>query len=65
MNEADFASYADNNTPYKTANTIDEVIQSLHNGSMMLFKCFSDNPMKATISKCHLLVNKKDEVIII
>ena len=30
---------------------------------MMLFQWFSDNQMKANISKCHLLVNKKDEVI--
>ena len=30
----------------------------------MLFKWFSDNQMKANISKCHLLVNKKDEVVI-
>ena len=31
---------------------------------MMLFQWFSDNQMKANISKCHLLVNKKDEVTI-
>ena len=30
----------------------------------MLFKWFSGNQMKANISKCHLLVNKKDEVVI-
>ena len=30
----------------------------------MLFKWFSDNQMKANISKCHLQVNKKDEVVI-
>ena len=29
MKETDFASYPDDNTPYRTANTIDEVIQSL------------------------------------
>ena len=53
------ASYADDNTPYRTANTIDEVIQSLEDDSMMLFQWFSDNHIKANISKCHLLVNKK------
>ena len=31
---------------------------------MMLFKWFSHNQMKANRSKCHLLVNKKDEVTI-
>ena len=63
-NETDFASYADDKTPYKTANTIDEVIQSLEHVSMMLFQWFPDNQMKANISKCHLLVNKKNEVTI-
>ena len=43
MNETDFAIYADHNTPYRTANTIDEVIQSLEHDSMMLFQWFSDN----------------------
>ena len=64
MNETDFASYADDNTPYRTANTLDEVIQSLEHDSMMLFQWFSDNQMKANISKCHLLVNKKNEVTV-
>ena len=30
----------------------------------MVFKRFSDNQMKANISKYHLLVNKKDEVVV-
>ena len=51
-------------TPYRTANTIDEVIQSLEHDSMMLLQWSSDNQMKANISKCHLLANKKNEVTI-
>ena len=62
MNETDIASCADDNTPYTTANTSDEVIQSLKYGSMMLFQWFSDKQMKASISKCHRLVNKKVKV---
>ena len=31
---------------------------------MMLFQWFPDNQIKANISKCHFLVNKKDEVTI-
>ena len=42
MNETDFASYSDGNTPYRTGNIIDEFIQSLEHDSMMLFKWFSD-----------------------
>ena len=64
MSETDFASYADDNTPYRTANTTDEVIQSLQHDSMMLFQWFSDNQMKASIRKSHLLLNKKHEVTI-
>ena len=64
MNETDFASYADDNTPYRTANTIDKVIQSLEYDSMMLFKQFSNNQMKVNISKYHFLVNEKNKVII-
>ena len=48
----------------RTADTIDEVTKLLERDSTMLFKWFSDNQMKANISKCHLLVNKKDEVVI-
>ena len=51
-------------TRLRTADTIDEAIKLLERDSTMLFKWFSDNQMKANISKCHLLVNKKDEVVI-
>ena len=71
MKETNFSSYADDDTHYRTADTIEEVIdtieeviKSLERDSTMLFKWFSDNQMKANISKCHLLVNKKDEVVI-
>ena len=64
MKETDFSSYADENTPYRAADTIDEIIELLELVSTMLFKWFSNNQMKANISKCHLLVNKRDEVVI-
>ena len=63
MKETDFSSYVDDNTPYRIADTIEEVIKLLKRDSTMLFKCFSDNQMKANISKYYLLV-KKDEVVI-
>ena len=53
------------NTAYRTANTLDEVIRSLGlEHDSMLFQWFSDNQMKANVSKCHLLVSKKNEVAI-
>ena len=50
--------------PYRTEATIEEVMKLLEQGSTMFFKWFSDNQMKANISKCHLLENKKVEVFI-
>ena len=60
MKETDIS----NRTPSRTADTIDEVIKLLEHDSMMLFKWFSDNQMKANISKYHCLVNKNDKVVI-
>ena len=40
MNETDFASYADDNTPYVEGNNIEDVIIRLQNGSLTLFKWF-------------------------
>ena len=65
MKETEFSSYADDNKTYRTYGTIDEVIKLLERESTLLFKWFCDNQMKANISKCHLLLNKKDEVAII
>ena len=60
MNETEFASYADDNTPYTSGQNIDNVIRSLENDSVRLFKWFSDNQMKANKDKCHLpLINKE------
>ena len=57
MKESDFSSYTDDNTPYRTADTIEEVIKLLERESTMLVKWFTDNQMKANISKCHFVVN--------
>ena len=57
MNEVDFSSFTDDNTPHRMVNTISEIIQSLEHDSMMLFK-------RLKCSKCHLLMNKKDKVIV-
>ena len=62
MKETSFASYADDNTPYVTAENLDEVIKSLEKDSIKLFQWFSDNQMKANYNKCHLLVSGKNNV---
>ena len=47
MENTDIASYADDNTPYTTRNSIEEVIRKLENIAQTLFQWFSDNQMKA------------------
>ena len=46
MNQTDFGSYADDNTPYVTGGSIQDVINSLENDSIKLFKWSADNQMK-------------------
>ena len=48
MCETGFASYADDNTPYPLGDSIDDVIKSLEDDSVNLFKWFLDNQMKDT-----------------
>ena len=62
MSDTDFASYADDNTPYVSADTIDEVIKRLETVSVKLFKWFADNQMKANQDKCHLIVSKNENI---
>ena len=60
----DIANYADDNTPYVTANDIDSLIASLEEASKPLFTWFGNNLMKNNADKCHLLVssNKKGTI---
>ena len=62
MENIDIASYADDNTPYTTGNSMEEVIQKLENAAKTLFQWFSDNQMKANPDKCHFLCNSNSEV---
>ena len=43
MSDTDFASYADDNTRYVSADTIDEVIKRLETASVKLFKWSAEN----------------------
>ena len=62
MNETEIASYADDNTPYTSCQNIDNVIRTLENDSVRLFKWFSNNQMKANKDKCHLLLSNKQGI---
>ena len=62
MNDTDFASYADDNTSYVSADTIDEVIKRLETASANLVKWFTGNQIKANQGKYHLFVSKNENV---
>ena len=63
-NSMDIANYADDNTPYATANDIDSLIASLEEASKPLFTWFDNNLMKSNADKCHLLVSSNENVTI-
>ena len=62
MNETEFGSYADDNTPYTSGQNIDNVIRTLENDSVRLFKWFSNNQMKVNKDKCYLLLSNKERL---
>ena len=60
MIKVDFASYADDNTPYVTENGVKKVSKSLKETSEKLFHRFADNKRKANPDKCHSLRSSSD-----
>ena len=62
MNETDFATYADDNTPYDVGHNIEDVIIKLQNASLALFQWFYDNQMKANTEKRHFICSADDKV---
>ena len=56
--DSDFASYADDNTPYVLADTIYEIMKRLETASVKLFKWFEDNQMKANQFHSRSINNK-------
>ena len=64
VNSMDIANYADDNTPYATANNIDSLIASLEEASKPLCTWFDNNLMKSNTDKCHLLVCSNEKVTV-
>ena len=64
VNEIDFASYADDNTPFVSGDRLDDALVSLENASLKFFDWFSNNQMKANPDKCHLLTSSTDSIAI-
>ena len=64
VSKVDFASHADDNTPYVVGNGVKEVINSLKEASDELFYWFAFNQMKANPGKCHLVTSSSDKLSI-
>ena len=62
IEDIEFASFADDTTPYSTKDCIDDVISSLTKASEDIFKWFLDNEMKVNPEKCKLIVNAPENV---
>ena len=67
LKDEDIANFADNNTPFTSANNTDDLIDSLEEASSSLFKWFKGNLFKGNPDKCHLLVstNEKTKINIV
>ena len=63
MENIDITSYADDNTPYTTGNSIEEVIQKLKNVAKTLFQWFSENQMKGNRGKYHFYVTQTVKLV--
>ena len=61
MKDVDIANFADDNTPFTSANNIDDLIDSQEKASSSLFKWFKDNIFKGNPDKCHLLVSTNEK----
>ena len=64
VNEIDFASYADDNTPFVSGDSLQDVLDSLENASLKLFDWFSSNQMKANPDNCHLFTSATASITI-
>ena len=64
LHDIEIASYADDTTPYGSANSIEETISILEDISEKLFQWFTSNQMKANEEKLHLLLSKNSSVSI-
>ena len=64
VNEVDFSSYADDNTPFVLGDRLDDVLDSLENAALKLFDWFSNNQMNVNPDKCHLLTSTTASIAI-
>ena len=57
MKDTDFANYADDNSPYKKFDTLNDLIETSESVSIRSLQWLKDNQIKANKDKCQLLVD--------
>ena len=62
LNNADIASYADENTPYVIADDINGVIASIEKAPKVLLEWFENKLLKSNAGKFHLFITSSDAV---
>ena len=55
MNNVDFASYADDNTPFIVGPEISDVISTFQYALETLLKLINHNQSEANVGKCHFI----------
>ena len=61
LKDVSITNFADDNTPFTSANNIDDLIDSLEKASSSLFKWFKGNLFKGNPDKCRLLVSTNEK----
>ena len=64
ISNVNIASYADDNTPYISADNIDDIIKSLKKTSTALFQWFDTNFLKSNPGEFHLLINSNENTTV-
>ena len=57
VEEVDIMSYADDKTPYVCSENVGVTLEKLEEVGKVLFEWFSNNFLKATADKCHLILS--------
>ena len=62
IDDLDFASFADDNTPYSCLSDMIFVLGQLNGGIDKIFDCFKKKFLKGNADKCHLITSSKAPV---
>ena len=59
IRDLEYASFADDTTPYSCLPEMILVLEKLEKGIQSMFDWFSENVLKANADKCHLIASSK------